>query len=133
MNRYEAVGGGLSLFHGVYSSGFEPPVRPQVYHDDGDVVLASLLEGKPGEVLGGGLGGGVGAATPLRWSGGGGGGAVLPVPGQNPLAGRGAGLLVGHDVPQAVGGEDEAVVLLGPGDAVDFRVRDYPRLQIPVP
>lgn len=35
-------------------------------------------------------------------------------------------------VPQAVAGEDEAVILLGPGDDFDFRAWDYFWLKIPV-
>lgn len=81
---YKGVGVRLRLFHRVHSPGLEPPVRPGFYHDDRYVVLAPLLEG---------------AAPPLRRIGA---AAVVPVTGQNPIAGRGADLLVGHDVSQVV-------------------------------
>lgn len=54
------------------------------------------------------------------------------MPDEDPPAGDVAGLLVGHDVPEPVAGEDEALVLPRPRDAGDLRVGDNPRLQISV-
>lgn len=60
----------------------EPHAQPQNDHDDDDVVLTALLDAE--------LRGRRRSASPPERR------VVLPAPGQNPLAGHGAGRLVGH-------------------------------------